>query len=253
MPSKYTDYELAVDHHKYVVEPGGKPQPGVTSLINLLNEDDKAGRMAASAAFITASAAYDQPHMPFQRLKRYYMEQWNAKSDIGSVVHTCISGEPRSWTPGAAAAGCLRAYDKWLYEHRPEIVAQEGILLNKEHGYGGRFDAIARINGQSGLIDYKTGRKHLYQVSLQLNAYARCGLGAYDLEGRLIDILDLGKIDFLAVLYLHEDGTYEYIDDLPYNVEMFADFVRLRELHRSLQNFKTFLKSHPDQQTKEAA
>ncbi len=41
----------------------------------------------------------------------------------------------------------------------PEVEIVEGAVVNSEHGYAGRFDLIAGIDGKRTLVDYKTSAR----------------------------------------------------------------------------------------------
>ena len=89
-------------------------------------------------------------------------------------------------------------------------------MRNPTHLYGGRFDAIAELDGPDAagtfLIDYKTGGEYPWEVALQAEGYARSRLAVYDDEGTLGDLLSLPKVDGCRTVYLRDDGTLKVSD-----------------------------------------
>ncbi len=103
---------------------------------------------------------------------------------IHSVFETLAAGdEPpnpaefpdvaRPWLQGATRAWLLMA---------PEVEIVEGAVVNSEHGYAGRFDLIARIDGKRTLVDYKTSARGKvfdgahYQTKLYAMALEQSGI-----------------------------------------------------------------------------
>lgn len=82
----------------------------------------------------------------------------------------------------------LDRFDEWAQNWQPEYLAAEAAVYNKTYGYAGTLDAIAVIDGQKVLLDYKTSRKsvgsdgkpsHPYpEAALQLSAYRHAELMA---------------------------------------------------------------------------
>jgi hypothetical protein len=75
----------------------------------------------------------------------------------------------------------LDRFDEWAQKWQPEYVAAEAAVYNKTYGYAGTLDAIAKIDGQTVILDYKSSRKSIGsddkptkpypEAALQLSAY----------------------------------------------------------------------------------
>lgn len=112
----------------------------------------------------------------------------SAAGDKGSKVHYAITylltGEPITFesvfpNPGTGKAEtltieeweCLMSFQAWYLETKPEIIANEVLAWNEEHGYAGTIDLICKINGQLYIVDFKTGQNIWPEYELQLSAY----------------------------------------------------------------------------------
>jgi hypothetical protein len=82
----------------------------------------------------------------------------------------------------------LDRFDEWVQVWQPKYEAAEAAVYSPTYGYAGTLDAIAEIDGQRVLLDYKSSRKsvgadgkpsHPYpEVALQLAAYRHADLMA---------------------------------------------------------------------------
>ena len=97
----------------------------------------------------------------------------------------------------------LSAFIDFFDEYKPIPIATEISLYtdNKEYPYAGTADQIMMINGETWLVDIKTGAKYPKEQQLQLTAYKLL----YDLLYGDIT----GCIDRVACLYLKKNGKYE--------------------------------------------
>jgi hypothetical protein len=75
----------------------------------------------------------------------------------------------------------LDRFDEWLQKWQPVYEAVETTVYSPTYGYAGTLDAMAQIDGQRVIVDYKTSRKSVDsqgkptkpypEVALQLAAY----------------------------------------------------------------------------------
>ena len=82
----------------------------------------------------------------------------------------------------------LDQFDEWANKWQPEYIAAEASVFNRTYGYAGTLDAIAKIEGSTLLLDYKSSRKSVGsddkptgpypEVALQLAAYRHAELMA---------------------------------------------------------------------------
>ncbi|MDE1907647.1 MAG: PD-(D/E)XK nuclease family protein [Rhodospirillales bacterium] len=244
MPKQLTDHEAAL-RHQYRVEPGGPTVPGVTTVINIL---DKPG-MVWSAAQIAAETALKEHRRKATIVRRHrktltalgkkerelgyngsdddvfvhycrgeHKRQWDAKMNRGTRVHEVAE----AWTKNpdepvkvlVEDSGYVDALESFHRECTPKFIEAELVVLNPDFGYGGRFDAIAEIDGEVVLIDYKTGNHYESSLAMQQVAYLHAGVATYDDAGGLrnTDAAIRSQVAGSRGVYLHEDGTYELVD-----------------------------------------
>src|SRR5215472_14561898 len=95
----------------------------------------------------------------------------------GTAVHEalrvyCEGGSPPDLRKvDREVRGYVQGLSKWLLAAKPEPVLVEQIIGSKEHGYAGRFDLLANIDGKRVLCDLKTAKRPYAGHSLQLGAY----------------------------------------------------------------------------------
>lgn len=75
----------------------------------------------------------------------------------------------------------LMAFSEWFKKTQPETVESELTVINREYGYAGTADYICKIDGETWLIDFKTGQNVWPSYELQLAAYAHA-LQKYDIK-----------------------------------------------------------------------
>lgn len=109
-------------------------------------------------------------------------------------------------------------------ERRPEWVASEIPFVNVDFGYGGTADALAVIQNELWLIDFKSGRRSYLEHLLQLIAYY---------EG----LRDAYPIERIAVLGLPVGKPYAW-KPLPIASADFDAFLRLLENHHWTESRK---------------
>jgi hypothetical protein len=105
-------------------------------------------------------------------------------ADLGSAVHDAC--EEYAFTGQRPEVDdevrpFLEQFDRWAQVWQPEYLAAEAAVYNRTYGYAGTLDAIAVVDGQKVLLDYKTSRKSIDgqgkptgpypEAALQLAAY----------------------------------------------------------------------------------
>lgn len=109
--------------------------------------------------------------------------------EIGSLTHKTIedaitAAKVQGVSVGAALVGtpsyptlppqvltALKGFLSWLNAHNVEFEATEVRVVDPEKWYAGTFDAIARIDGELTIIDWKTSTGIWDEYALQLVAY----------------------------------------------------------------------------------
>jgi hypothetical protein len=226
------------------VEPGGPTVPGVTTVLNILDKPAlmwSASQIAAETALkehrrkativrrhrktLTAlgkvqrelgyNGSDDEVYVHYCRGE--FRRQWDSKAERGTRVHEVAE----KWTkaPGEPVevrvmdAGYVDALEAFYKEMKPTFELSEAIVLFNSDGeqYGGRFDAVAEIDGKRLILDYKTGNHYESSLAMQQFAYMMANVAGYDEDGSLCSLTTM-DLDGARGIYLHEDGTYDVID-----------------------------------------
>ena len=231
---RVTDLAWAAKH-RYVCEPGGKPQPGVTSILRQLDKP------AIIKNYVKRALEGEDPYVATQekmdrgtRIHAY--AEWHARSEQDANL-LCPFTEPDD-------EPYCDALDTWWDDYRPVPVAVEPILVNPTDEYGGRADLIT----DDTIIDYKTGGHFLVDPVLQLNAYARCMQAEYDADGWLHGWTAMPLIQMkLLVVYLNGDGTYLPVW-VPNEMTHFLTFLALREVYTGIKEIEKWERSYKKEQ-----
>jgi hypothetical protein len=128
----------------------------------------------------------------------------------------------------------FNAFLEWVDANHVEFLESEVQVFSVLHGYAGRFDLVAKVNGHRTLIDLKTSSGIYDEMKYQLCAY----LQAYN------EMLEEGQepIEKIAILHLDKktgEPTYKpIIKDVERMTELFNCLVRAYYLmkNRRLKN-----------------
>lgn len=207
--------------HQYVWD--GVAYPGVTGVIAVL---DKSGPLVGWAKRITAEFAVDNMDWVGETLKLVGRDQTvnaikskaqaekDAGASLGSRIHFLMEAIFRGGTPELTEQErpYVEAGRRWLTDYSPKLISLEHAVLNLTDGWGGTFDVICAIDGETWLVDIKTNRGSTYQgtytgvypeTALQLAAYSRAEFIAKAGETKRYRF---PKIDRYAVLHLRPDA-----------------------------------------------
>src|SRR5690606_35217837 len=127
---------------------------------------------------------------------------------LGSDVHTAIDqfnrGLPLDVT--SETGPYVAQYAAWLRNNNVEIVGSEKYVFNATIGFGGTYDALARIDGELCLVDWKTGKAKDSQ-RLQL-----AGLSMAEIHGDAGEEPEpMPKVDAAYIVLIRADGPPEPI------------------------------------------
>lgn len=210
-----TDLELALEKHKYVVQPGGKPQVNITTISKLMDIDGKSSAFAGSAVKITKAGGD-------------YRREWKESGELGTRVHgyceNFLRGEAIDYRSGEEE-GYVEALEKFITEADPKVIDLEFVVVSAL-GYGGRGDMLVEIDGETWLIDLKSGKRYAYEHTLQLAALRYARRAQYDGHGMLSSTEPMPEIDRTAALYVENNGSYELVE-YPADKRAFQAFVCL--------------------------
>lgn len=153
----------------------------------------------------------------------------NEAMGTGTLVHKWIEeairwkmddGEAPELPDDEAALNCIEAFREWTKDNEVKWLAIEQKIYSFKYGYAGTVDAVAEVNGEFTVIDFKTSAKIYKQYHLQVAAYAQAITEMYgrDVEKGLILRLDKdsGK---------YQTKTFEPLE----HVHIFLACMHLRE------------------------
>lgn len=139
----------------------------------------------------------------------------DAGADRGTAVHEalriyCQEGHPPKLGDfPEEVRGYVQGLCRWLLVTSPEPILVEQIIGSVEHGFAGRFDLLAKINGETVLVDLKTSGRVYPEHHLQTAAYT---LALEECRGERPDtgiiVAVGGDGSFLADRSLADDEDY---------------------------------------------
>ncbi|MGH8967300.1 MAG: hypothetical protein ACRDXB_18505, partial [Actinomycetes bacterium] len=153
-----------------------------------------------------------------------------AASDLGSAAHDMFERQARGDTinPRHVHADIkphVRWFDEFLQEIQPEFLYLEETVWSDSHLYAGSFDAIARIEGEVVLLDWKTSKAVYDSVALQLSAYRYANRIILAENGESVDV---PAMTGGAVLHVRPEG-WQFVP-VECGEEVFAAFLALRRV-----------------------
>ena len=200
--------------HSYKLD--GKPVKGVTTLLNAGLPKPALTRWAAKTV---AEWVADNPD-DLDVLRRngrgplvdfLKAVPWQARDEAavrGTEVHALgerlVHGDEVEVPEHLAAH--VEGYVTWLDLWQPEPIWTERPIGSRKWWYAGTFDLIAKMCGQTWLLDIKTSRGVYGDTSLQLAAYANAEF-LLDDDGKE---QPLPPIDRLGVIHVTASGTELY-------------------------------------------
>jgi hypothetical protein len=115
-------------------------------------------------------------------LKRIPDYARDASADLGTAVHLAAEAIARGQSGPVSedVAPFVAAYrHDFLEVFRPRFIAVEAMVCSERYEYGGTADAFAEIDGETWLLDYKTGAGVYPDTALQLGGLARAQFIGY--------------------------------------------------------------------------
>lgn len=195
---------------RFYVHPATQEQAiGVTSVVGMLPKPflvPWAAKMAAEAAVkhldLVSQLASADESAAIDFIKQAHRRITNASALRGSEVHDAIEalckGRPVPADIDPSAVDYVKSFQEWLERYQPEFLAFEATVWNHTYNYAGTLDAIAKINDEVILLDYKTSNRVYAEAGLQLNAYAR----AEEFVSPTGEVSPMPDIDAAAVVHL---------------------------------------------------
>ncbi len=132
---------------------------------------------------------------------------------------------------------------RWLFDRSPKVLDAERMVASPEHGFAGRFDLLAHLDGQRTRVDFKTVTSWAYKraqgkpTDRKLPPFFEnvLQLSGYELAARESGY---DESDQLLIVRLGPDGTYDETV-VPYVPERFlcalAAYQAKRDTERELR------------------
>ena len=129
---------------------------------------------------------------------------------VGRIAHDLIhdllrdkpSGMKECHTPEIAekVMNIMALFQKWQKDVGFKLIDTEQVVFSAKHGYAGRLDTVAWVEGEVALCDFKSSVRIYPEMAIQLAAYAEAYqesmpvlYGADDKPIRRLKIIRLGK------------------------------------------------------------
>jgi hypothetical protein len=226
------------ERHTYTLLEGNKrigPFPGVTSIVGL-NDSVGGSDGLLNWAVNGALDAYARVLSETKDWEQARAAAWAAKDEarnLGSAVHSAIEsvnlGLPVEVTDRTAPY--VAQYGAWFIRNRVEVIAAEQFVVNPEVGYGGTFDLLCRINGETAMLDVKTGKAKRSQ-RLQLAALSWAPIRA----SAGLEAEPMPPVDAHYILLVRPDGCEAIRHDI--TDEDRAHFAALVETYRRVWRWR---------------
>jgi hypothetical protein len=163
---------------------GGPLYPSVTTILGIKDKPALVGwakRETAACAVrnldvLARMVQSGGPQAAVDWLKKIPDYRRDAAADLGTAVHAAAEaigrGEPV--VVGDDVRPFIDAYRRdFLEPFEPRFLALEAMVCSTRYEYGGTADAFAEIDGETWLLDYKTGAGVYPDTALQLAGLAR--------------------------------------------------------------------------------
>ena len=193
--------DLEFNEAKHQYSHNGEFVPAVTSVLSTTIAKQQilmpwAVKMGAewfkenSEAFSQAEISIDDM---VNGIKRAYKKKSAGAIDLGRQVHEWCeqailwklgNAEVPSMPTDEKAVNSINAFREWIKQNEVEWLAAEQRVYSRTHNYAGTVDAVARVNGEFAVIDFKTSARIYEEYYLQVAAYSKC---VEDIYGEPVD------------------------------------------------------------------
>ncbi|MET9959318.1 hypothetical protein ABZ128_09550 [Streptomyces sp. NPDC006326] len=189
--------------------------PGVTSVVGMLPKDFLtfwAAKQSAEAAVtnwdIVSELCRRDPQGAIDYLKNAHRRTSKAAADLGSTAHDLFERQARGEVIKLRHVHVdvkphVQWFDQFLQEIQPKFLHMEETVWSDTYGYAGSFDAIAEVDGEVVVLDWKTSKSVYDSVALQLSAYRYADRIIRASDGESIPMPDLVGG---AVLHVRSEG-----------------------------------------------
>lgn len=160
----------------------------------------------------------------------------DSMADIGTLAHQMIvdyfngvKTDTAEYSSDQidAAENCLLSFWEWEKGHDIKVIMAEVPLISREYGYGGTIDCFCELDGQTTLLDFKTGKAIYTEFFYQLAAYEQL-LGE---AGHLIEVTRI-----LRIGRDNDEGFEERsVGDLSKHFDIFRHCLAIYKLQKEIK------------------
>ncbi len=201
--------DLEFNEAKHQYSHNGEFVPAVTSVLSTTIAKQQflmpwAVKMGAEW-FKDNSEAFSQAEISIEDMvngiKRAYKKRSVGAINVGRAVHEWCeqailwklgNAEVPSMPSDEQAANAINAFRDWIKQNEVEWLAAEQRVYSRTHNYAGTVDAVARVNGEFTVIDFKTSTRIYEEYYLQVAAYSKC---VEDIYGEPVDAAYILRFD----------------------------------------------------------
>ncbi|PPS86427.1 PD-(D/E)XK nuclease family protein [Streptomyces sp. MH60] len=224
---------------RFYIDPddGDIKVPGVTSVVGQLPKDFLtfwAAKEAAQAAVenwdIVSQLIQRDPKGAEDYLKSAHRRKSKAATDLGSAAHDYFERLARGEVINDRHVHVdvkqhVRHFREFLDEVQPEFLYLEETIWHDTHKVAGSFDAIAKVDGDLVVLDWKTSKAVYDSVALQLSAYRYADRIILAETGESVPMPELAGG---AVLHVRPEG-WSFVP-VKCDREVFDTFLALRKV-----------------------
>ncbi len=106
---------------------------------------------------------------------------------------------------------CILAFKSWFDTLKPKVIAWETVVFSDQHNYAGTIDFICEIDGETWIIDFKTGQYIWAEYELQISAYKRAIENGENHFTQIKDVSNI-KTAILQVGYRRNKNGYKFTE-----------------------------------------
>lgn len=172
--------ELEFDEKKHHYTWGGKPVPGVTSILQCIGKPALVPWAAGCASdhwLQEIKSGNTDYQAIYKAAKSAHRKKAGDAAEIGKNVHEYAEAHfknqslPELLTDQAKRS--VEAFHKWLDAHDVKIKASERRVFSKEYYFAGTCDFIAEVDGVLAVGDIKTSSGIYPEMRMQTAAYQK--------------------------------------------------------------------------------
>jgi hypothetical protein len=136
-------------------------------------------------------------------IKSAHRQTSTSAINIGTITHDWVEDAINFHIKGGVipelptqeeALNSIDAFKAWVQENDIEWISAEEKLYHRKHKYAGTVDALANINGEYCVIDWKTSKAVYPEYHLQVAAYAKAVEDMYEKKVDATYILRCDKV-----------------------------------------------------------